>query len=93
MTDVCRLRPGLPSSHAHTRQPSGADRPGRRRPPAGWAPVNGEEPAWIVAARQLAREAGRDPVRDERLQTAARRRAARRSGTDPGSPPDDAPAG
>ena len=53
-------------------------------------PVDGEEPAWIVAARQLAREAGRDAVRDERLATAARRRAARRSGS---TPPDDVPAG
>ena len=50
-------------------------------------PVDGEEPAWIVAARQLAREAGRDLARDERLGTAARRRADRRSGA---APPDDA---
>ena len=34
-------------------------------------PVDGEEPAWIVAARQLAREAGRDAVRDERLRAGA----------------------
>ena len=47
-------------------------------------PADGAEPAWIVAARQLAREAGRDAVRDERLATAARLRAARRSGATPG---------
>jgi hypothetical protein len=49
-------------------------------------PADDGEPAWIVAARQLAREAGRDAVRDERLQTAARLRAARRSGV---APPED----
>jgi len=54
-------------------------------------PADDGEPAWIVAARQLAREAGRDAVRDERLATAARRRAARRSGTEP--PADGSAAG
>ena len=54
-------------------------------------PAEGEEPAWIVAVRQLAREAGRDAVRDERLQTAARLRAARRSGVAP--PADGSAAG
>lgn len=57
-------------------------------------PVTGAEPAWLVAARQLAGEAGRDGGLDERLVAAARRRAARRAGVDPDAGgPRETPAG
>jgi hypothetical protein len=55
--------------------------------------VSGEEPAWLIAARQLAGEARRDDGRDERLATAARRRAARRAGGDPDADTPPTPAG
>ena len=54
------------------------------------APAMTEEPAWLIAFRQLAAEAQQQRSPDARLVAAARRRAARRQPEEPGpaAPPE-----